>query len=72
MTINNIKKLRSEKNISQAELAKKIGVTQQQLSSYETGKNNPRIETAKKLSECLEVSLDEIFLDKNTINNCIK
>ncbi len=63
---NKLKELRVSKNFSQSELAEKIGVTQQQLSSYESGENFPRMPIALKLSEHLGVTINEIFLPNKT------
>ncbi|HBI2046567.1 TPA: helix-turn-helix transcriptional regulator [Enterococcus faecalis] len=40
--MNRIKKLRKEKGITVADLAKKIGVSQSMLSNYENGNSKPR------------------------------
>ena len=53
----------SEEDISirTKELAKIIGISQQQLSQYEKGINYPKIEIAKKLSDFFNISINEIF-----------
>jgi transcriptional regulator with XRE-family HTH domain len=48
-----IKTLRKEKNLSQAALAREVGVNTSTISSYETGKSVPSEETLKKLSAVL-------------------
>ena len=47
----NIKMYRKKRGYSQEELAKKINVTRQTVSNWETGKAYPDIETLKNLSE---------------------
>lgn len=65
---NNIKVYRAYKNVSQKEVAEAIGITQQTLSRIETT-NNTNLNTAKKIADYFGVGIDDIFLDKNTINN---
>jgi putative transcriptional regulator len=58
---NRLKVARAEKNISQEELAKLVGVTRQTISSIETGKYCPSALLAFLLSRQLEKRVDEIF-----------
>lgn len=48
-----LKDCRINKNLSQADVATKIGVTQTCYWFYENGKRRPPVETAKKLGEIL-------------------
>ncbi|CUR42276.1 Phage protein [Limosilactobacillus reuteri] len=52
---NRIAKLRKEKNLSQAQLAKETGLTRQAISLYEIGKREPKLETWFKLSDFFDV-----------------
>lgn len=49
----NIRKAREEKNISQKELAERLGVTPPMISQYETGKRNPRAPALIKIAEAI-------------------
>lgn len=49
---------RKVKNISQSELAKLSGIHKNVLGRYEREEANPAIDTAVKLADVLEVSLD--------------
>ena len=40
--MNKIKELRKEKNITVAELAKELGISQSMLTNYENGNGTPR------------------------------
>lgn len=57
----NIKKLRQRKKLTQEELAEKLYVTRQAVSNWETGKNQPDIDTLKALAETLEVDVGELL-----------
>lgn len=50
--------LRKSKNLSQADLAKKIGVHTNVIGRYERDLAKPSMDLAAKLSEVLDVSLD--------------
>lgn len=58
-----IKKARLQKNLTQIELAKKIGVEQPAINRYESGKRSNRVdmENIIKIAEVLDVSLDYLF-----------
>ena len=60
MFSHNLQKLRSEKNISQEQLADKIGVSRQSISAWESGKSSPELDKLIALSELFEISLDEL------------
>lgn len=55
--------LRQEKGWSQMELAEKVGVSQRYVSTWETGKNMPHVETLMKLAQVFEVSVDFLLFD---------
>ena len=64
-----IKRLRQEKNWTQAELAQKLGIRQKQISAYECGTTKPSTEVLIKLAEAFDVSLDYLAFEvqgKNT------
>jgi len=65
---------RKEKKISQAEIGKLAGINGDIVGKYERDEMKPSIETAKKLADALEVSLDYLVgdaelkvLDKKTM-----
>jgi len=59
---NNLKVERAIKNITQEELAIKIGVTRQAINSIELNKYVPSTVLALKLSQYFEKSVNEIFM----------
>ena len=56
-----IKKIRKDNNLTQKELAEKLGVTYQAVSKWENGKNIPDIATLKLLSKEFNLNIDEIL-----------
>ena len=59
--MNNIRKARKEKGLTQKELAEKVGVTQGNLSSWETDRWKPDLDALKKLCEALNCSADYLL-----------
>ena len=57
----NLRKLREKENISQVELAGKVGVTQEFISFVEKGYRLPGIEVAKRIADALNVSVDDLI-----------
>ncbi len=65
MTIGEkIVKLRCSKNISQEELAEKLGVSRQSISKWEMDQALPQIDKVLQLSEIFAISTDELLHDK--------
>ena len=56
-----IYKLRTEKRMSQDELAEKVFVTRQAVSRWETGETVPNTETLKLLSALFDVSINTLL-----------
>lgn len=57
----NLKKIRSKKNITQTELAKILGVDKSFVSNIENGKTNPTLSTITNLAQTLGVSTNELL-----------
>lgn len=57
----NIKRLRLEKNLTQEQLAVKLGISAQAVSKWETSETYPDGSLLVPLANELEVSLDELF-----------
>jgi putative transcriptional regulator len=58
---NSIRAVREHAGMTQAELARRIGVTRQTLIAIEQGKYSPTLELAFQLSRVFGVSLDDLF-----------
>lgn len=59
--MNNLKKLRKEKGITQISLQMKTGIEQALLSKYENGDRIPPTETLMILADFYDVSMDYIM-----------
>ena len=66
---NKIMTLRKKNNLSQEDLAEKVGVTRQTISKWELEETTPDINQAKKLSMIFNVSLDELV--NNDVNSIL-
>ena len=58
---NHLAAIRKEKKLSQAELAKTVGVSRNTISSIETGQFNPTAKLALILCIALDKKFEEIF-----------
>ncbi|HHN8457343.1 TPA: helix-turn-helix domain-containing protein [Morganella morganii] len=58
-----IKDIRKSAGISGEELAKKLGLTQQQISRYESGQSVMSIDTVVMIAHVLHVSVNELLSD---------
>ena len=67
-----IKKYRTEANLSQEELADKIYVSRQTISNWENEKNYPDIKSLVLMSEVFQVSLDNLVKRnwKTAVKSC--
>ena len=62
---NTIKVCREEKTITQDILAKSIGVSRRSIISIENGQSIPSVDIAMKISQVLEVPIDQLFIVEN-------
>lgn len=58
---NNLKVHRAIHDITQEDLAKKVGVSRQTINAIEKGKYNPSLLIALKIAQLVEVSVESIF-----------
>ncbi|WP_058306490.1 helix-turn-helix transcriptional regulator [Gracilibacillus massiliensis] len=59
-----IKVARVEHDLSQAELAKKVGVTRQTIGLIEQGKYNPSLQLCLSICKTLGKTLDDLFWEE--------
>lgn len=71
---NYICRLREEKNLTQAELAARLDVSDKTVSKWENGQAFPRIETLEALAMALETTVEDIYCaSKDGVNRiCIE
>lgn len=58
---NNLKELRTEKGLSQAQLAEMVGVSRNTISSIETRQFNPTAKLALILCIALDKKFEDVF-----------
>ena len=58
--MNKLKELRLQKGLSQKELSNTLNIEYQNYNKYELDKNEPNIETLKKIADFYDVSIDFI------------
>ena len=59
---NQIRSLRTEKGLSQEELARRCGVTRQTVNAIENNKYDPTLSLAFRLADALGTTVDALFL----------
>ncbi|WP_020398541.1 helix-turn-helix transcriptional regulator [Kordiimonas gwangyangensis] len=59
---NRLKVLRAERDWSQAHLADQLDVSRQTVNAIETGKYDPSLPLAFKISALFALSIEEIFM----------
>ena len=57
-----IKELRARYDITQEELAEKVGVTRQTLLYLEKGKYNPSLLLAHRVASVLKSTIEDVFI----------
>ena len=58
---NNILKIRTEKGLTQAQLAERLNVQQSMISMIENEERNPSVDVLLKLAAALGVTVDELI-----------
>ena len=77
VTSATIKTLREKQNLTQAELADRIGVSSKTISKWETAKGLPDISLLQPLAQALNISVIELMngehiINKNTSANMLR
>ena len=68
VTSTTIKQLREKRNLTQAELAERIGVSSKTISKWETAKGLPDISLLQPLAQALGISVIELMNGEHVIN----
>lgn len=64
-----IKEVRKQKSLTQKELGKRAGISQQQIAQYENGKLKPKIETIDKIAVALGVDASDLLGYQTIVRN---
>lgn len=59
---NRLKVLRAERDWSQQDLGDRLGVSRQSVNAIETGKYDPSLPLAFRISDLFELPIERIFL----------
>ena len=59
---NKLKIFRAMHDLTQEDLAEKVGVTRQTINAIEKSKYNPSLELAFKLARLFDVKIEDIFV----------
>ncbi|GAA4440902.1 helix-turn-helix transcriptional regulator [Pontibacter saemangeumensis] len=60
---NRLKVLRAERDLTQAQLSAALAVSRQTVNAIETGKFDPSLPLAFRISRLFELPIEEIFQD---------
>ena len=60
--MQNLKRVRKAKKITQEKLAAMTGINRARLSMYEKGHQSPSVKTAYKIAQALECTIDELVV----------
>ncbi len=58
---NTLRVLRATHNLSQADLAERLGVSRQTVNALETGKYDPSLPLAFKIARLFHTSIEQVF-----------
>ena len=60
--INRIKELRARDNLTQSDLARKVGVRRETIVFLEKGKYNPSLKLAHDIARVFGMKIEEVFV----------
>ncbi len=63
---NRLKVLRAERDWSQADLAQRLEISRQSVNAIETGKYDPSLPLAFRISRLFELPIEQIFSEEAT------
>lgn len=66
---NNLRVLRAMQDITQEDLASRVGVTRQTILAIEKGKYNPSLELAFKIAKYFETTIEAVFHYEETAHD---
>jgi len=57
----NLRELRTERGLTQAELAQELGVSRNSVNAIETGRYEPSLSLALRIAELFDLYVEDIF-----------
>lgn len=57
----NLRKMRERCGITQTELARRLGIRQNTITQWESGRRSPRVSEIARLADAVECTLDELL-----------
>jgi transcriptional regulator with XRE-family HTH domain len=57
----NIKRIREQKNMTQGDICRAVGLDRAQMSNIEAGKGNPTLAAIEKIAQALGATSDELL-----------
>ena len=69
MLKDKLRYLRKHQELSQAEVARRLNLTQPTYNRYETGTYPPDVETLKRIADFFDVSIDYLLESDRTISD---
>jgi len=67
-----LKEILKERNLTLSAFAGKVGISQSNLSNYVNGNISPTLETLEKIAKALNISITELFKEKEALEFQIK
>jgi transcriptional regulator with XRE-family HTH domain len=65
----NLRELRARRDLTQEDLADKIGVSRQMVARYESGENYPEMDKAILIAQVLDCKLDDLINSREPVRN---
>lgn len=63
-TVDMIRKYRTEKGLTQKKLGELCGIADSNIRKYESGNQNPKIETLQKIADALDIPVNRLLAGK--------
>lgn len=67
-----IKKHRTEQGLTQKKLGELCGIADSNIRKYESGRQNPKIETLQKIADALDIKISELISLNDAIGSVLE
>ena len=61
--VQNLRKYRRQRGLTQAQLAEKVNVSTHHIGMIELSRNNPTLELVERIAQALDIKTYELFVD---------